>query len=160
MLEETATVVRVEGETAWIATRPRSACSHCASAAGCETGMVSKVFGQRTTLLQIDNPLGAGVGDQVVVGIPDALLVKASGIAYLMPLFGLIATVVLAELLGFGSVLGEGGKALLGLSGLAAGMLLTRRLVGNGCHRRYQPQMLRRSGAEFVFTELRPSRGT
>lgn len=156
MLEETATVVRVEGASAWIATRPRSACSHCASAAGCETGMLSKVFGQRTTLLQLDNALDVHVGDQVVVGIPDALLVRASGLAYLMPLFALIAVVVLAEFMGLGPVLGEGGKALLGLGGLAGGLLLTRRIAGNGCHRRYQPTMLRLDRPAFLFAELRP----
>ena len=155
MLEETATIVRVEGDSAWIVTRPRSACSHCASATSCETGMLSKVFARHTTVLKIENTLSAGVGDRVVVGVPNAVLVRASGIAYLMPLFGLIAVVMLAELLGFAGALGESGKALLGLGGLAGGMLVTWRLTGGTrCHERYQPRMLRLGGTEVVIAEL------
>lgn len=156
MLEETATIVRIEGDSAWIATRPRSACTHCASSTSCEVGMLSKVFALHTAVLEIENTLGASVGDRVVVGVPDAALVRASGIAYLMPLFGLIAVVMSAELLGFAGQLGEGGKALLGICGLAGGMLVTRRLAAiDRNHERYQPKMLRFSEAEIVNVESR-----
>jgi sigma-E factor negative regulatory protein RseC len=140
MIEETATVMRVDGGLAWVAPLPRdSACGRCSARAGCGTSVLGKLS-PGVGLLEVDNPLDVRQGEQVVIGIPDRVLVRASLLAYLVPLVGLVGAALMAA--GWG--LGEGSRALAALAGLAAGLLLTRRL-SLGMHARYRPSLLRRT---------------
>ena len=148
MIEETASVVRVEAGVAWVATRSRSACGHCGAGNDCGTAMVAKLFGEKENLLRLDNPLDARVGERVVIGVSDSMLLKASALAYLMPLLALIGAVALGQWSG----LGEDLSTLLGFVGLGLGLWLTNYITGGSRSRKaYCPVMLRRAGAGAGF---------
>jgi len=159
MIEETAQVVRVEGTDVWVETRRRSTCSGCAAEAGCGTGALSKVLGNRRTLVRVlsDQPLT--VGDEVVVGISEQALVRGSLAVYAVPLLLLLVGAVLGEL---GAGIGlwasaEAGSLALGLGGFAAGLSWLRRFSRRIQHdHNYQPVVLRRlatmAGDEVAFT--------
>lgn len=151
MIEETATVVRVEEGAAWVSVQTRSACGHCGASADCGTAMIAKLFGEKENLLRLANPLGVVAGDRVVIGVSNALLLKASMLAYLLPLVSFIAVVGIGQWLG----LDEEVSTILGFAGLGAGLWLTNHLTG-GRHGReaYCPVMLRRAGAEFPLTRI------
>ena len=151
MIEETATVMRVEAGTAWVATKSRSACGHCGSGSDCGTAMVAKLFGEKENLLRLDNSLDARVGEQVVIGVSDALLLKASALAYLLPLLALIAAVALGQWSG----MGEDLSSLLGFIGLGLGLWTTNYITGGAQGRKaYCPVMLRRAGTEFTLSQI------
>ena len=126
MIEEGATVVDVAEGFVWVETRRRSACGHCDSAETCGTSALAKLFGERRNRLRIDDPVGLRTGDQVVIGIANGALVRASLTAYLLPL------IVLVTAAGIGTALqlAEGAVALLGLAGLGSGLWLGGRLTG------------------------------
>jgi len=150
MFEESATVVESSGDTLWVETRPRSACSQCAGG-GCTTAVVAKLFRIKRNRLELENHLGAVPGERVVIGIPDDLLIRAALSAYLLPLLVLVAGAALGAALG----LGEGYQSLLALAGLAIGFVLMRRITRDAPgQRRLRPQLLRRAEAGPIRVEI------
>lgn len=158
MLEENATVVRLERNLAWVEAEPQGACGRCGSRGTCASGVLSQLLGRRRNLIPVDNGLDAGVGDRVVVGIADDLLLRAAVRAYLFPLF---LAVTLSGAAAAGGA-GDGATAVLALFGLLTGLWATRFMTGGSAGRaRYRPRMLRRLGPQLSVTplELQP-RGT
>lgn len=150
MLEETGTVVEAGPEFILVETQSRSACSHC-STDNCTTSVVSKLFGVKRNRLQLENSLGAKLGDRVVIGIRDDLLVKASLWAYLLPLIVMLISVALVGILGAG----EGLQSLVALGGLVLGLTLVRGSSGKGSYQKhFRPQLLRMAGTERIQLEL------
>jgi sigma-E factor negative regulatory protein RseC len=91
--------------------------------------------------LRIEDTQGLQLGERVVIGIPDGTLVRASFVAYLLPLVSLIAAAGLATRLGAG----EGAVALTGIAGLEIGLWLSGLMTGGQSARdRYRPVLLRR----------------
>jgi sigma-E factor negative regulatory protein RseC len=147
MIETPATVIDVKPGVAWVETVRQSACGHCESAGSCGTSVLAKLFGAPRSRLRIDDAQGLRLGEQVVIGIPDGTLVRASFVAYLIPLLVLIAAAGLATRLGAG----EGAVALTGLAGLGIGLWLSGRLTGGPSARaRYRPVLVRRGATTEV----------
>lgn len=150
MLEEIATVVEAEGDCIWVETQPRSACSHC-NTGSCTTSVIARLFGARRNRLRLHNELNAAVGEQVVIGIPDEVLVAASWRAYLVPLAAMILGVALAVQAGLGDFV----QALMALGGLFVGLLWMGRVSGSGrTSGRYAPKLLRLAGLSGLQVEL------
>lgn len=141
MIEEKARVLSVEAGLAWVETTRRSSCSGCSASSGCGTSVVAGIFGERRNRLQVRDPIGVEAGDQVVIGIADSALTRASLLAYLLPLATLMLSAFAAQTAGAG----EEMVALVGILGLAIGLLVTGRLAGDASAAgRYRPLLLRR----------------
>jgi sigma-E factor negative regulatory protein RseC len=138
MLEETAQVIEVKDGLLTVETASRSACNHCSSD-NCTTSVVAKLFGVRRNRLVLANSLDAKPGDQVVIGIPDQLLARASVTAYLLPLLFMLVLTGLGDLFGINELL----LSLLALSGLALGFYIIRRFSCGSSAQGYQPRLLR-----------------
>ncbi len=153
MLEEQGRVVEVQAGFVWVETQRRSTCGACNLNGGCGTSVLSRVMGQRRTRVRALDSLGARVGEEVVIGIEDTMLLRGSLAVYAVPLVGLLAGAMLgaalAPRLGFAA---ESGSILLGLAGLGAGILwLTYYARRTRLDRRYQPVVLRRTGT-LIFS--------
>jgi len=147
MLEETAQVVRIDGDEVWVETQRRSTCESCSAEKGCGTATLAKVLGKRRSLVRVlsDQPLR--VGDQVVIGIREQALVRGSLAVYAVP-------VLLLLLGGFVGELGaqhflwdnaELASVVLGVSGLTAGLFWLRRFTRRiEYDDNYQPLVLRK----------------
>ncbi len=123
MLEESARVVAVEPGAVWVETLRRSTCSACSANAGCGQGLMEKLgVGERRGYVRALASDAHAVGDRVVIGIPEDLLVRSSLLIYLLPLLGLFGAALLAEWL----ALGESFVILAALSGFAACWWLAR----------------------------------
>lgn len=138
MLEETARVIDVMDGMLTAETESRSGCSHC-STSSCTTSVVSKLFGIRRNRLVMENSLHAKPGDQVVIGIPNELLVRASVMAYLLPLVAMLVVTAIGDTLGMNEIL----LSLLALAGLAMGFFIVRWAIRRGASQRYSPRLLR-----------------
>lgn len=148
MLEEQGRVIEVQAGFVWVETQRRSTCGACDLNGGCGTSVLSRVMGQRRTRVRALDSLGARVGEEVIIGIEDTMLLRGSLAVYAVPLLGLLGGAVsgaaLAPHWGWST---EGGSILFGLAGLGIGILWL------ACHarrtrldRRYQPVVLRRTG--------------
>jgi sigma-E factor negative regulatory protein RseC len=138
MLEQTARVIDVNDGMLLAETESRSGCNHCATS-GCTTSVVARLFGVRRNRLVMENSIGARPGDQVVIGIPDALLVRASVLAYLMPLLSMLGLGALGDQFGLAPI----WLSLLALGGLAIGFFMVYRVTRGWSAQRYRPQVLR-----------------
>lgn len=139
MLEETATVVAVSDGQLTLETAARSACSQCGGGQ-CSTSVIAQLFGVRRNQLQLPNELNARPGEQVVIGIPDRLLVRASLTAYLLPLLAMIGLPLLGATLEWP----QDAQPLLALLGLGGGFYLARRLSSRRANQaEWQPRLLR-----------------
>ena len=124
MLEEPGRVVAVEAGAVWVETLRRSTCSACSANAGCGQGVMEKLgVGQRRAYLRALTDLRLAVGDGVVVGIREDLLLRSALLVYLLPLLGLFAGALLAQW----RAAAEPVVILAGLGGFFAVWWLVRR---------------------------------
>jgi sigma-E factor negative regulatory protein RseC len=148
VLEETAQVVSVEEGHVWVETRRRSTCSSCSVEAGCGVAALSKALGKRRNVLRVIARMPLNVGDLVVIGIREQALVKGSLAVYAVPLLLLMVGALLGEL-GARQFLwdnAETASALLGIAGLAAGLVWLKKFTWRiRKDENYQPVVLRRA---------------
>lgn len=116
MIEEEARVISLVGSQAWVEGRRRSACGHCEVKGACGTSLLERVFGHRSVAMLALNPIGAAVGERVIVGLGEQGLLRMALAAYLVPILALILGALIGETFGgahapLASLLG----ALLGL---------------------------------------------
>jgi sigma-E factor negative regulatory protein RseC len=145
IVTETAEVIEVDGEHAWVETRRKAVCDACAVRKGCGSGIISRMFRGRARL-RVENTIGARVGERVVLGIEDSALVRASLAVYMMPLvwmlLGALAGQMAANALAWERT--DGITALAGVFGLLAGFLWLRRYARHSARDpAHRPNMLR-----------------
>ncbi len=86
MLEEEGRVTAVDGNYAYVAARPSSACEGCS-----QKGMCHVLGGSGDMIIKAVNDVRAGIGDSVVVAVSSRTFLKASALIYLLPVAALIA---------------------------------------------------------------------
>ena len=117
MITEPATVVKIEKDAIWVRARQKTACGSCSAEKGCGQNLLAE-WASKQTLLKID----AGsqdfsafkLNDQVLVGVPENVVVKGSLHLYFLPLLTLVLGAALGHHL-FQDDLGTAVVAMLGL---------------------------------------------
>jgi sigma-E factor negative regulatory protein RseC len=94
MLEESAIVVKTTDHEIWVAGE-NSGCAGCAQKSGCSTAVVSKLLKNKPVL--VSSPIPLTVGDRVVVGIDESILLRAAFSLYFLPLIALFIGAGLAD---------------------------------------------------------------
>lgn len=139
MITETGKVVAVDGASAWVQTIRTSACQSCSARSGCGQRALASMTGGRANQVLVLNSVDAKVGDEVVLGIDEQSLLRASLWVYGVPLL----LMVFSSILGHQWFGASDLSAVVGaVSGLAGGFWLVRRWqagAGEAC----QPKMLR-----------------
>jgi len=139
MIEETGRVVAVEKHTVWVETIRKAACDSCASQQGCGHSVLAKL-GSGKNHVRVLNDFPLDVGDDVIIGVPDDVVVIGSMIAYLLPLISLLAFSVFGQLMW--DV--EGYTILSGMFGLGLGFVLVRwHFLTRKDDKRFQPTVVR-----------------
>ncbi|MEP1470269.1 MAG: SoxR reducing system RseC family protein [Halieaceae bacterium] len=146
MLTETGRVVAVEPDSLWVETIRQSTCGSCAAQKGCGHGLLNRYSDGKRGYVRVlgSEQLAAAdcaVDDQVLIAIPEEVILRGSLILYMLPLFSMLAGSALAT---FVVPQGGDGTALLGAcAGFALGFAMVR-LHANR-HRddeEYQPTLL------------------
>ena len=151
MIEQQAQVTALDGDHALVVIVRQNACGSCAAKSGCGTSVIASLFPQRQQQLRVANTVQAGAGDQVLIGLSESGLQRASLLLYGVPLLGLLAGALLGQLWG-GS---EPRSILGGLLGASLGLWIVRWRSRRGSG--LQPVMLRRlSTGGVTLTSLMP----
>jgi len=121
MLEMRAIVLSVQGEDAEVSPLG-GGCGHCSSANGCGSGKVSQLFcSSQPRKFVVLNQVGARVGDEVNVSLPEGVLLRSSWRMYLLPLLLMLGGGLIGAALA-GETASRDSFALLGSSlGLVSG---------------------------------------
>lgn len=117
MIEQAAQVTRVEADSVWVRVQQGGGCGQCHAAAGCQTHTWARFFLRTPPELQVHSEHAVGVGDQVVLGIAEAGLLKSSLWMYGVPLLAFFIAALFAQAFLNGPFAQAGviGFALLGL---------------------------------------------
>jgi len=138
MLTETGRVVALETDGLWVETIRSSTCGTCSAQKGCGHSLLNRISDGKRGYVRV---LPGGqvienfkIGDQVLIGIPEEVILRSSFIAYILPLMGMLSGALAAvKWLGNGDLL-----ALLGAAGgLAVGFALVR---WHGARHRHDPE--------------------
>lgn len=146
MLEEEARVVSASGDTARVHIKPNSACGSCNAKGACGTSLVASLFPTRNATFTVQNPVGAMPGQDVIVGLDEDVLQRASVIVYLLPILGLILGAALGVWLAdrYFSLSAEPVSIVSGLSGMAVTFILVNRFSKTtGRNKQYQARIVR-----------------
>lgn len=123
MIEEQGRVVAVEPGVVWVETLRKSTCSACSANAACGQGLMERLgIGRQRGYVRALSTLNLRVGDAVVIGVGEQLLVRSSLLVYLLPILALLASAIAADAAGVGEPL----TILSGLGGLLISWLLVR----------------------------------
>ena len=88
-MEQQVRVIEIDGEQAKVSGQRASACGNCAGKASCST-MGS--WRERFIELDVKNTISARVGDEVVIEVPDGLLLKVAFRLYALPMLIFVVT--------------------------------------------------------------------
>jgi len=126
VIEEQGTVIRVDRGRALVRTERTAACGACGARGAC-----SGLGGGREAEVWADDPVGVEQGERVVLAVPAGTVIRASFLAYLLPVAALITGAVtgsrLAAAAGVDPDLAAAG---LGLAAMALALLAARWLGG------------------------------
>lgn len=152
MIEETATVVKCEGQFAWVEAQRQTTCGNCAASKGCGTSVLAKVVGKKAARMRAMNPIDAHVGDTVIVGLNEAALLKGSLAVYLLPLLFMLLFAVTGQVVAKQMIWQtEPVVILFALTGLVTAGIWLRRFTRRIQHDTiYQPVILRRIPAPLI----------
>jgi sigma-E factor negative regulatory protein RseC len=89
-------VRRLDADMA-VVTSVRSVCENCASTGGCGFVKLSQLLCYSPKEFKVDNPVGVGPGDDVIIGAVEGTLVRFSLVVYLVPLLLLVAGAMVGE---------------------------------------------------------------
>lgn len=91
MLESQALVVKIEQGATYVEAEAGGSCGsgHCSTSA-CSTAVLTRIFSQQPKALRVNNPIGAQVGEQVMLGLEEGAFLKSALLAYLFPLVALL----------------------------------------------------------------------
>ena len=128
MIETRVRVTAVATGTAWVAASEESGCGACKSQSVCGLSGLGKFMSNRRPDLRIERAeFDTQPGDELLVSIDAAELLRAGLFAYLLPAVLAVATAAIADTSGAGD-LACAGAALLGLG------------IGLGCARLLAPK--------------------
>ena len=123
MIEEQGRVVALEPGAVWVETLRKSTCSGCSAKSGCGQGLMNQLgVRERRGLLRAVSALPLQVGDSVIIGIREDVLLRGAVLVYLLPLLMLFAAALLAAQF----ALGEPLIILAGIGGFLASWLIIR----------------------------------
>lgn len=140
MIEEMASVQSVEDSLVRVVTTQSSACQQCNESASCSTSVLSKFFGNRQIELQLRSDIALTVGDQVLLGIEEKMLVKLTLLIYLMPLLFMFLFALLGGVLeAYFNLDTELLSIILAVTGLVAGYFAISVFI----EKKYKPQNIK-----------------
>lgn len=96
-------------------------CGRCHEKGGCGGQNLTQMFCNGPKTYQVDNLLGASIGDRVTVAIAEGSVCRTANLAYVLPLTATIAGAVLGFFLG-----GDFAAMAGALSGLGLAMIYVR----------------------------------
>jgi sigma-E factor negative regulatory protein RseC len=124
MIEEAGRVVALASGSVWVETSRNSTCSGCSVRGGCGQGLIDRLgIRERRGLILASSNLQLSVGDAVVVGIREGVLLRGALLVYLFPLIALLVSAVVAAELSAA----EPYVILVGLAGFLVSWLIVRK---------------------------------
>jgi sigma-E factor negative regulatory protein RseC len=143
MLETRAVIVQVDGRYAIVQASQVNGCEQC-NGKGCGAGKLSRLLCGEPRRFQVDNPINAGVGDEVVISVAEGAILHGIGLVYLLPMLLMVMGAMLGSAW-VGQFPGQqdGYAAAGALLGLAVGFLAVKWISSVRAGNQFQPYIAR-----------------
>lgn len=146
MIEEKGVITSIEANRITIQTQLKNSCASCAQKSHCGTGVIARAVASRSHNVELALNSATGQlkpGQQVKLGIPEADLVRASAMVYLLPLIALIAGALAGHwLLPALGVFPEGWLILFTFAWVVVALSFLRFRTRQQCQQSFQPHFL------------------
>jgi len=142
MLETRAIVVRIDGQHALVQADQGNGCEQC-NGKGCGTGKLSRLFCSKPRQFQVENPINAGLDDEVIISVADGAILHGIGMVYLLPLLLLVIGAMLGNQWAVQAGQRDAYAALGSLLGLIVGFALAKWILFRHARSRFQPYIAR-----------------
>ena len=142
VLETRAIIVQTEGQFAQVQVSQADGCEQC-NGKGCGTGKLSQLFCSKPRQFQVDNPINASIGDQVIISVAEGAVLRGIGLVYLLPLILLLMGAVIGNSLAEQAEQRDSYSAVGALLGLVAGFVIAKWISSRQVKNRSQPYIAR-----------------
>ena len=140
MIEEQAVVIKASKERVTLEVVRSKPCGLCGQVRGCGNSIWGKIFSHQSGHIETRNDLNAKLGDVVIVGIDETLMLKSSLMLYGVPLFLMFLGMVIANTFAKEKV---EFYALVGaVTGLFLGVVMIKRIINEKMHMFYNEAQL------------------
>lgn len=95
MLETRVIVMETAPDTAWVQAISTSSCEQC-KGQGCGSSKLGQLFCNKPRQFQVDNPIHAQIGDEVIVAVVEGAVLRGIALVYVLPLVFLLLGATLA----------------------------------------------------------------
>ncbi len=89
MIEERAVITEKSDSKVIFEVERTKPCGICGQTRGCGNATWGKLLGHQQHAVKADNPINANVGDHVIVGVEEKVILNAAMYLYVLPLLGL-----------------------------------------------------------------------
>lgn len=145
MLESEAIIVSIKNGTTFVEPHISEGCgqSKCTQQ-GCGTVVLTQLFSQKPKTLEVSNPIDAGIGERVMVGLQEKAFLKTTLAVYFLPLGALLLGAALGMFSASTSETRDLYAGIGALIGLIGSVFLLKDIAPIFFPRAMQPIILRR----------------
>ncbi len=141
MIEEQAIVESIDKKgDAILKVQRGSGCSSCQLKAGCGTGSLSRLMGDRVQRVTIQNSHGVKPGDKILIGLEDNLYLTANFLIYLLPIISLFLFAIISDFI-YEST--DWINAVFALLGVIVGLILAVAISRHFLKEQFQAKFIR-----------------
>lgn len=140
MIEEQAVVIKASKERVTLEVVRSKPCGLCGQVRGCGNSIWGKIFSHQSGHIETRNDLNAKLGDVVILGIDETLMLKSSLMLYGVPLFLMFLGMVIANTFAKEKV--EFYVLVGAVTGLFLGVVMIKRIINEKMHMFYNEAQL------------------
>ncbi len=127
MIEEQAIVIKASKERVTLEVIRTAPCGLCGQVRGCGNSIWGKIFSHQSGHIETKNDLNAKLGDLVILGIDETLMLKSSLTLYGVPLLFMFFGMIIAS--SFAKEMTEFFTLIGALTGLFLGVVTIKRVI-------------------------------
>ena len=127
MIEEQAVVIKASKDRVTLEVVRSQPCGLCGQVRGCGNSIWGKIFSHQSGHIETRNNLNAKLGDAVILGIDETLMLKSSLMLYGVPLLAMFLGMIIAH--GFAKELVEFYTLIGAVTGLFLGVVMIKRVI-------------------------------
>lgn len=142
MLETRATVMQIHDHSAVVRANQVSGCEQC-NGQGCGSSKVAQLFCSEPRQFEVENPIGAAVGDEVIISVSDGAVLHGIALLYVWPLVLMVVGGVLASVFSHNAEQSDTYAAIGGIAGLLSGFVYARWFTSRQARQQSRPFITR-----------------
>jgi len=127
MIEEQAIVIKASKQSVTLEVVRSKPCGLCGQVRGCGNSIWGKIFSHQSGHIETRNNLNAKLGDIVILGIDETLMLKSSLMLYGVPLLLMFLGMVIAN--SFAKEMTELYTLVGAVLGLSLGVVMIKRVI-------------------------------